>query len=1738
MAGLSAFAQNNPNEEQGLKPYDSFHGGDLDSVSLTNGGLVLHLPLASFPQRGNLDLSFMVRFSSKQWYVHTHCTNNPRGGQNCTYNWAPMGISGVQVVSSVDWWMQGTHSADGSGFDWTRGVTSPDGNTHQFGGDDGGETLGPTYPLRSLDATGLLQPDMHTLILPNGTVYSYPNFSDGTITGPPPSVAKEGVQPSTVTDANGNQITIAANGWTDTLGRLIPGQSPATGFPVQPGVPTSDLSKCPAGTATAWVWNVPGVAGVNGGVRTFYFCYSLVSISTNFQAGGISEYSSSNTSVLSAVVLPDLTKWTFSYNNYGDVAQFSFPTGGSISYGYAAGPLLVTVGTPASRWVTSRTVDANDGTGGHQWTYQYSGQVTNPPTGSIYSGQAIVTSPAPDSNDTVHTITSPVPGSYESVFDTQVQYYQGHVSGGTLLKTVTSQYTGVQNSRGTDLTQAMNVVLTQATTTFPGGQSSRAVNTYDSGNTVTQVYLNGPPVTFPVVFGSVLQHDEYDFSNTLVRSTFNHYLWQDNSTYKTSNFISLPVYSMARNAAGCELSKTSFGHDETNNDSNGNPVTLQPSGISTQHVAAPGAVRGNRTSASKWLISGCAEQSAITSHTIPYDTGVPYQTFDPLGRFTQFTYSSAFAGAYLTQTNMPDTGSPVVHHVISGNYDFNTGLLTTFTDENSQNFTYTYDDMLRLTQGNHPDGGITKFLYPNVTTVERQRLITGSTYDDYKVLFDGLGRPIQTQQTIPGQTILTDTTYDVVGRVASASNPYFQGSNHLTDPTYGLTQYQYDGLSRPTRTTKQDQSFTTVTYSDNCTTATDESGKARKACADAFGRMVTVFEDPSGLNYETDYQYDPLNNLTRVDQKGSAPSDSSQWRTRTFFYDSLSRLLTANNPESGAITYSYDADSNMTSKTDARGISTTYSFDALNRVTAKTFSDGTPTASYSYDVGCCAVNPLHGIGRLTYEFTGNTGMVYVYDSMGRISTQFDCPPSYIQRGGCYWTNAAYDLTGNLTNLAYPDGRLVTYNYNSAGWLNQVQFANFNGTAVGYNYWSVSDSNFLASGAPSLVTLGSGDVESQAFNPRLQLSQKTVTGNGLGTLANHVFSYGTQNNGNVMSVTDQLSSAYTQTFTYDSLNRLATANESRWGMSYGYDAWGNYLQQNQTGGSTFAHSYLAAPNNRLIGYTYDPAGNMLNDGFHQYVYDAENRIKTVDSTGATYTYNPEGNRVRKDKGSNSTEYFFFGGNVIAELDQAGNYTDYIYAGGKRVAKADAFFRELEIGGSNSTNNQASTFAFSKAGGLAGRVIRSGDKLYLWQYEWSGTEAGMSVTFTDGSSTSWAATDQYGDFLNRQTATGVGRTRIVDLSGFAGKQVSALHLVSEVGTAAGNWGASFHDIALVSTDGSVVSIYNGDPANPTSFDWASGGTGQTSQVGLFPGRYDPNLSTAYYHEDQINSSRMMTGHGGWPVWQATFLPYGEEYNPQGTTNHFKFTGKERDSESQLDYFGARYYSSGLGRWISADWSPVPVPVPYADFSDPQSLNLYSYVRGLPTSRIDADGHDGGAAAATWELVTGGAEGAEVSGGFWAAGSVGLPGLLGGGLAYVAINSTAENNNTVANAQMQDVIASNKLIMAQQAALSQDAQAGALIKSGTDANKAAAAAIAAAIEGKKAEIYKDTNDVQAHIDKLNEGMKDVARKIEAVKNAVGQKARAAAKELLRKAIKEVKGHEKDLQQKPKIKNKKEEK
>ena len=73
---------------------------------------------------------------------------------------------------------------------------------------------------------------------------------------------------------------------------------------------------------------------------------------------------------------------------------------------------------------------------------------------------------------------------------------------------------------------------------------------------------------------------------------------------------------------------------------------------------------------------------------------------------------------------------------------------------------------------------------------------------------------------------------------------------------------------------------------------------------------------------------------------------------------------------------------------------------------------------------------------------------------------------------------------------------------------------------------------------------------------------------------------------------------------------------------------------------------------------------------------------------------------------------------------------------------------------------------------------------------------------------------------------------------------------------------------------------------------------------------------------------------------------------TEHHF--TGKERDAESGNDYFGARYYGSSMGRFMSPDWSAKQEPVPYSSLTNPQTLNLYAYVGNNPLTGLDPDGH----------------------------------------------------------------------------------------------------------------------------------------------------------------------------------------
>src|SRR6185437_7023249 len=114
--------------------------------------------------------------------------------------------------------------------------------------------------------------------------------------------------------------------------------------------------------------------------------------------------------------------------------------------------------------------------------------------------------------------------------------------------------------------------------------------------------------------------------------------------------------------------------------------------------------------------------------------------------------------------------------------------------------------------------------------------------------------------------------------------------------------------------------------------------------------------------------------------------------------------------------------------------------------------------------------------------------------------------------------------------------------------------------------------------------------------------------------------------------------------------------------------------------------------------------------------------------------------------------------------------------------------------------------------------------------------------------------------------------------------------------------------------------------------------------------------YYISDHLKTASVITDSGATIKAESDYYPWGGELQlVVNDSNHYKFTGKERDSETGLDYFGARYYSNGLGRFINPDWAAKPAAIPYAVIGDPQSLNLYTYVRNIPTVNVDTDGHE---------------------------------------------------------------------------------------------------------------------------------------------------------------------------------------
>ena len=1369
--------------------------------------LNLNVPFLSYPQRGSLHLSFNLYYNDSPQHLKEICPQQ----SSCLWQWLGGGYPNVAWAQHVT--VSGTNMAvvynKGTNGQYTKyfanwRLATADESVHVLA-NRGTLTIINQNPLiytqgsgpwETLDATGWRV---------NGSLSSESGGTPTAIIGP------DGMDYLAQEDPNGNKITVGSTSLTDSLNRPIPLPTAAT---------ATDTSQCPQSplpVTSATLWSPPSPSGGNA---PYKFCYATVAV--NIPGDGDTIVGKTqNISKIQSIVLPNGQTWNFQYNdpgdgstyngkpvNYGTLTQITLPTGGTISYTFSTvGPMTSTCQN-TGRWVATRVLNANDGTGSHTWSYSYT-----------YGSSTTVTDPL--GNYAVHTF-SKLAGAC-SLYEIETQSYQ---AGGALLKTVSTAYQYSQSQNSHD---PVNVVPTTITTTWPNGKTAAVTKSYDAGYSYIDYLGNSTfnGVADVGIYGKVLTEADSDYGQGspggTLRTTTNTYQAFSKPAYLTNNLLDLPA--SIKVTGGSQTAYNTYGYDE---------YGLAPSGISTQHDTSPpdGSARGNQTSIHRQLnngtatsTSGCAISVGSGGYLVNYatynDTGTISNSVDSCGasatdtlHMTNYVYSANYVGAFPTAVTNPKNQST------THTYDFNTGLLTSTTDPNLQPTSFTYDNMWRLASITYPDGGsavITRqeSSFPNTATLTKK--ITSSQNLVETNAFDGVGRVSQNQLADPQGTIYTDTTYDADGRKASVSNPYRTKS----DPTYGVTSYVYDGIGRTcvlvppdgtavsgsTCPASQPSNDVFTTYAGNQTTVTDQQGIKRQSQTDGLGRLTNVWESPSGVNYQTTYNYDGLDDLVSVVQGSS--------HNRSFIYDSLKRLTSSGNPETGGtsapVTYAYDADSNVIAKKDARNITVNYSYDSLNRMTGRTYSNSDPSVTYTYDQSTCiGQSPCYNVGRRTSMTDADGSESWSYDQMGR-----EWGEQRTSNGYSKTTGYSYDLSGDLATLTYPSGRVIKYVTDSAGRPSSAEdVANSifyiqgncpNGiTSSGVCYapqGAISFANVGPTGGSTWLKLA------MSYNDRLQpngIQYYNQAGN-LMLLQYNFVDASSHNNGNVMGITNLVDGTRSQQFTYDQLNRLVTAETTStyatspahcWGESYVYDnattgEFGNLTNINvastsYNGCTQESLSIVASAANQISSFGYDASGNVLNDTHNSYSWNAESEIKTA--AGVTYTYDGDGDRLQKSNG----KIYWYGASteILDESDGSGNITDeYVFFGGKRIAH---------------------------------RVV----------------------------------------------------------------------------------------------SGNAIS---------------------------------------YYGEDFLGTSRQIYTSASAVCYDADFYPFGGERIVTNTcAQNYKFEGKERDTETTNDDFGARYYSSAFGRWTSPDWSSTPAPVPYANLTNPQTLNLYAMVRDNPETFADLDGH----------------------------------------------------------------------------------------------------------------------------------------------------------------------------------------
>ena len=1202
--------------QTGTPQFGTFSSGP-DVINIGNLNLHLSIPVLNKQGRAGLNLTNTLNYDSSVWYpvsINGQMAWQPVYGWGWQGLYQPSYITYKTTTSSGSCGQQGQYSWQS----WTfTNLTyfEQNGVSHAFPNFQGTYINSPGTTYNCPVAGGNPPSNTPTSTVDNSGLTAYTTLSAGNLTAYVTNKAGTTFFPASyqgggpvgtsgyyqAVDTNGNEITGNNGVYTDTTGYTaltVTGSSPN---PVTLTFKTT-----------------------SGGNSSVTLNFSQLNIKTNFGCS-ILEYTATGQYLVSSVVFPDNSSYSFTYeatpnqSGYytGRIASITFPTGSTITYTYQGSNDGINCADGSTLGFT-RQINADSGSAASTWSYQRT-------IGSGTSHTEVVDGLGNYSEyDFVKPSNAPTSPSGQ-YFETYRQVYQGAATG-TALLTRSTCYNGAS---APCTTSAFSVPLSQ-------------VDTYDTHD---GIQMNGTTINYDG-YGDQTHSYVYDFGGSSSRGPLlRHEQW----TYGYS-VPNLPTVDAVYDGGGTLSGKTTYSYDQT--------TPTASSGI-PQHVA-PFGPRGNLTTATYYASSGVSYNQTFTYE----DTG-SILTSTALGATTTFQYDPTFV--YTKEVDYPTPSSGVAISQKASYETSYTGLLQSSTDPNNQVSQITsYDGMLRPTQATFPDGGKWTWSF-SPTSVTQNAYQTASIFSTIESQFDGYGRQSRSflsngQSTNPWYQ--QDVCYDANGNQSNVSYRY-QGSGPGSAKQCSGSSgdvYTYDALGRTKKIAHADSTNQVFTYIGRASAITDENGVKRITQMDGLGRPKIVCEvsssnlpgsgtpsscgtDITGTGYLTTYSYALATGTTTVTQGA---------QTRTFQHDWLGRPISVAEPESGTTTYSYSNNgtglvvSRVRPQANQTGSATTTSttqYDSLGRVVSITYTDGTPTRHFTYDIsnpwGASLQNPK---GRLAEQDSGNgPSSIFSYDPMGRIVWLSQCTPSTCGTSA-FSQSYSYDWEGNV--ISGSDG-----------------FANYTRTySTANELLSISSSWNDANHPPNLVSnvhngpfgplnwqLGNGLAAVRSYDGlgRVQggwvcsgSSQPYCTG-GTQLYGFSAVWRGVNPTSGCDTVLNQCNS-----YGYDEFGRLAALAVSSGpagNYTYTYDRWGNRYSQTETSGSggpqpnyTFNSS-----TNQPIGFTYDSAGNMINDGSHSYTYDAEGNLVKVDSGNtATYTYDGLNHRVRIDRGPNWAQEFIF------------------------------------------------------------------------------------------------------------------------------------------------------------------------------------------------------------------------------------------------------------------------------------------------------------------------------------------------------------------------------------------------------------------------------------------------------------------------------------------------------------------